>query len=86
MNNYLDPGGIFIFDLNTEYKYKEQMGDQTFCENRETCSFIWENYYDEEEKINEYNLTLFVKVEEEEEHQEREPTEEPDVDIDQKGH
>ena len=67
VNNYLDPGGIFIFDLNTEYKYKEQMGDQTFCENRETCSFIWENYYDEEEKINEYNLTLFVKVEEEEE-------------------
>ena len=67
VNNYLDPGGVFIFDLNTEYKYKEQMGDQTFCENRETCSFIWENYYDEDEKINEYDLTLFVKVEEQEE-------------------
>lgn len=67
VNNYLDPGGVFIFDMNTEFKYKEQMGDQTFCENRETCSFIWENYYDSDEKINEYNLTLFVKVEESEE-------------------
>lgn len=61
VNNYLDPGGIFIFDMNTEYKYRELLGDQTICENRETCSFIWENYYDEQERMNEYNLTLFVK-------------------------
>ena len=27
VNNYLDPGGIFIFDFNTIYKYKEVMGD-----------------------------------------------------------
>ena len=31
-NNYLDPGGVFIFDLNTEYKYKELMGENTFAE------------------------------------------------------
>ena len=64
VNNYLDPGGIFIFDMNTEYKYRELMGDRTICENRETCSFIWENFYDEYERINEYDLTLFVKEEE----------------------
>ena len=23
VNNYLDPGGVFIFDMNTEYKYRE---------------------------------------------------------------
>ena len=27
VNNYLDPGGVFIFDLNTEYKYAQVMGD-----------------------------------------------------------
>ena len=37
------------------------MGDNTFAEERETCSFIWENYYAPEEKINEYELTLFVQ-------------------------
>ena len=60
-HNYLDYGGLFIFDLNTEYKYREILGEQTIAENREEGSFIWENYYDEESMINEYDLTLFVK-------------------------
>ena len=40
-NNYLDPHGIFLFDFNTEYKYREILGDNTFAEEREECSFIW---------------------------------------------
>lgn len=63
VNNYLDPGGIFIFDLNTEYKYREVMGDSTIAEDREDCSFIWDNQYDTEEKINIYDLSLFVREE-----------------------
>ncbi len=61
VNNYLDPGGIFFFDFNTEYKYREVIGDATIAENRETCSFIWENYYHEAQRINEYDLTVFTK-------------------------
>lgn len=63
VNNYLDPGGIFIFDLNTQKKYQD-MGETTIAENRDEASFIWENYYDEEEQINEYDLTLFIRDEE----------------------
>lgn len=63
VNNYLDPGGVFIFDLNTLYKYRELLGETTICENREEGSFIWENYFDEEEQINEYDLTLFIREE-----------------------
>ena len=62
--NYLDYDGLFIFDLNTEYKYREILGEQTIAENREEGSFIWENYYDEAQRINEYQLTLFVKEKE----------------------
>lgn len=61
VNNYLDPKGVFIFDLNTEYKYRELLADNTFAEDREKSSFIWNNFYDEEDKVNEYDLTLFVK-------------------------
>lgn len=61
VNNYLDPKGIFIFDMNTSYKYQEILAENTFAEVRDDCSFIWENYYDKEEKINEYALTLFVE-------------------------
>lgn len=61
VNNYLDPEGIFIFDCNTEYKYQELLADNVIAENREEGSFIWENYYYEEEHMNEYDLTLFIK-------------------------
>ncbi len=63
VNNYLDPNGLFIFDMNTVYKYRELLGQRTIAEAREDCSFIWDNYYDEEEQINEYDLSLFVREE-----------------------
>ncbi len=63
VNNYLDPDGIFIFDVNTVHKYKDILGSNTIAENREDAAFIWDNYFDEEEMVNEYDLTLFVKEE-----------------------
>ena len=45
-------------------KYREVIGDTTIAENREDCSFIWENSYDADKKINEYDLTIFVQEEE----------------------
>lgn len=63
VNNYLDPRGVFIFDFNTEYKYREILGEQTIAEDRGECSFIWDNCYYEEERINEYDLTLFIRDE-----------------------
>lgn len=61
INNYLDPDGIFLFDLNTEYKYNILLAENTIAETREDSSFIWENFYDPNTKINEYDLTLFIK-------------------------
>ena len=63
VNNYLDPKGVFIFDFKTLYNYQTILGDRTIAEKREECSFIWDNYYYEEEKINEYELTLFIRDE-----------------------
>lgn len=64
VNNYLDKDGIFIFDMNTEYKYRHLLGSRVIAENREDCSFIWENDYNEETNINEYQMTIYVKDEE----------------------
>ena len=61
VNNYLDPNGLFIFDINSVYKYEKILSDNTFAENRDEASFIWDNYYSREDMINEYMLTLFVK-------------------------
>ena len=66
VNNYLDTNGIFIFDMNTIYKYEHILGENVIAENRENMSFIWENYYDNEERINEYNLTVYLEDDEDE--------------------
>ncbi len=63
ISKFLYPGGLFIFDCNTSYKYREAIGESTIAESGEDVSFIWENFYDEEENVNEYDLTLFIKRE-----------------------
>ena len=59
--NYLDDDGVFIFDMNTLYKYREILGENVFAENRDEGSFIWENYFDPETGINEYDLTFYIR-------------------------
>lgn len=64
VKEYLKAGGIFIFDLKTIHFYKNVLGDQTFCDHQEDCSYTWENSFFEEDNINQYDLTLFVRHEE----------------------
>lgn len=61
-NNYLDPGGTLIFDLKTEAYYKN-LGDRVFADHTEEGSLIWENTYYEEEQLNEYVLTMYLRAE-----------------------
>ncbi len=63
VNNYLDPGGIFVFDVNTDYKYRKILGDTVIAEDREDVSFIWFNEYDKEAQINSIELNVFVREE-----------------------
>ena len=60
---FLKEDGVFVFDMNSHYKYKEILTCNTFAEDREDASFIWDNFYDEEERINEYQLSLFIQNE-----------------------
>ena len=62
-HNYLDPDGVILFDMNTVYKYEKLLGESVIAENREEGSFIWENWYDPEEMLNEYDLTIYVREE-----------------------
>ena len=64
VNNYLDPKGIFIFDFNTEYKYRDIVGDTVIAEDRDDVSFIWYNSYDDKTHLNDIDLSIFVREEE----------------------
>jgi len=61
VNNYLDPKGLFIFDFNTDYKYRDMIGETVIAEDTEDVSFIWFNEYDEESQLNDIDLKVFVQ-------------------------
>lgn len=61
---HLKPGGIWVFDMKTPYFYQEILGNQTFADNRESASYIWENEYDKETGINTYLLTIYELADE----------------------
>lgn len=63
VKNSLKDGGIFVFDMNTRFKYEKILSCNTFAEDREDASFIWNNFYDEQDRINEYQLSLFIQNE-----------------------
>lgn len=65
VSKFLYPGGIFIFDFNTIHKYRDVIGESTIAENTDDVSFIWENYFDGESNINECDLSLFIRREDE---------------------
>lgn len=62
VNNYLDTDGILIFDFHTRHYYRDIVADTTIAEDRNDISFIWDNYYDAENNINELALSLFIRA------------------------
>jgi ubiquinone/menaquinone biosynthesis C-methylase UbiE len=57
---FLNPGGVFIFDIGTEYKYKEILGCNTFTETADGASYVWRNEYDEATGFNDYDIFFIV--------------------------
>ena len=61
--NFLNVGGVFVFDIATLAHFKETLGDQVFFEDYDDFTLLWDNSYDEDECINEASLTLFERTE-----------------------
>lgn len=58
--NILKDDGLFIFDISTIYKLENIVGNNTFNENFEDFSYIWDNEYSKESRLLEFELTLFL--------------------------
>lgn len=56
---HLKDGGVFIFDINSEYKLKEILGNNIFIDDREDVFYTWENEFDEHTGICDFYLTFF---------------------------
>ena len=60
--DHLNKGGIFIFDLNTEYKFKNI--DPVTVDEVDDVFYIWENIFDGEKKLNTYGVNFFRNTDE----------------------
>ena len=61
VRNYLNPGGVFIFDMNTPYKLENKLGNNIFYEIHDHIAYIWQNLYNGDTRICTFDLTFFIK-------------------------
>ena len=60
-HNYLNPDGLLLFDINSEYKFKHVFAENTFVFETEEVFYTWENSFDEKTRLCDFFLTFFVK-------------------------
>ena len=60
VDNYLIPGGIFIFDVNTVYKLSKYIGNNFFYNISDNMCYLWINKYNGASGISEFDLTIFI--------------------------
>lgn len=59
VHNYLNPEGVFVFDVNTLYKFENVLSDNVFTYDEDEIFYAWENDYEDE--ICRINVNFFVK-------------------------
>lgn len=57
---FAEPEGLFIFDVNTVYKHKNVLGDNTFVFENYEVFCVWQNFLCEDNSV-EINLDFFEK-------------------------
>ncbi len=58
---FLEKGCIFIFDLNTQYKHKNVLGDNVFVIEQDEVYCVWANQYKEKNCVVDINLDFFIE-------------------------
>jgi len=67
VHNYLIPGGLFIFDVSSKYKFENVYANNSFLYDGEADGYkyfcAWQNMYDRESEMCEFSLTVFSETE-----------------------
>ena len=59
VHNYLDEGGVFLFDVNTPYKLENVFADNAYILEDEGIYCGWQNSYNEKTGVCDFYLTVF---------------------------
>lgn len=63
---FMDMNGIFIFDMNTPYKHRNVLGNNTFVYDMDEVYCVWQNSYDKKAERTDIDLDFFIKNEDDE--------------------
>ena len=67
VHNYSDPDALFLFDMNTPYKFENIYADNAYVlESEDEYGAVycgWQNFYDSESKICDFYLSVFKEDE-----------------------
>lgn len=56
---FLQPGGLFVFDVNTPYKFQHVLGNNTFVYDLDEIYCTWQNAFDPQSDVCDFFLTFF---------------------------
>ncbi len=62
LKNFIDDGGIMVFDVNTPYKHTDILGNNTFVYDEKDVFCVWQNHLLEDGKKVNINLDFFCKT------------------------
>lgn len=62
VHNYLIPNGIFVFDVNTPYKFKNIYADNDYVLEAEDALCVWQNRLSDDGKQCDFHLSVFEKM------------------------
>ena len=57
----LSDGGVFVFDINSEYKLSSILGNNTFVYEDDSAFCVWDCGYFPDDKVVSFELNFFVK-------------------------
>ncbi len=60
---FMNRGGVFVFDVNTPYKHKEILGNNTFVYETDDVFCVWQNELEADNKTVNITLNFFEKDE-----------------------
>ncbi|MCQ2456671.1 MAG: class I SAM-dependent methyltransferase [Clostridia bacterium] len=61
VHNYLDPDGLFIFDVNTPYKFKNVYADNDYVLEEDGAVCVWQNRLSDGGETCDFRLTVFER-------------------------
>lgn len=60
--NYLNPGGVFLFDLNSPYKFKNLYADNDYILEEDGAVCCWQNRLNKKGDVCDFYLTVFEEL------------------------